>query len=215
MVVGMDTPAPVERARLLAGPADELHIGVVDEVARPVEPRDPHQGRRLVGDPAEALLAFAQRPFRGALLGHVLDEDDEPAHLSRRIRPRDVVRLNRQTAAGRVLEIGGEKLALPGEGGLDERFAHRPGLFAQQLADRQAEQLCARPLEPVRHRLVHEAVAPVLVDEGDHDGQHVGDGEHAGEIEARRLRGQRPCISERRGALCLQRLTSVGHGEAC
>ena len=73
MIVGMDPLAPVERPRKLAVAADELDIGVVDEIARAVEPGHPHHHRRLVGDPPETLLAFAQGPFGRALLGHVLD----------------------------------------------------------------------------------------------------------------------------------------------
>ena len=73
--------APVECARLLvvaARPAGEIGISLVDEVAHPVEPRHPHHRRRRIGDPPEPRLAFLQGALGDALLGHVLEQDDDP-----------------------------------------------------------------------------------------------------------------------------------------
>src|SRR5207248_1277856 len=84
-VLGVDLRAPVERPRLLevaAGAAGEVGISLVDEIARPVEPRHPHQRRGIIGDPPEPLLALAQCALGDTLLGHVLEQDNDPAHLA-------------------------------------------------------------------------------------------------------------------------------------
>ncbi len=200
-VVGVDALPPVVEPRELAvAGAEIVHVGVVDEVAGAVEPRHPHQRRRRIGDPPEALLALAQRLLGQAVLGDVGDDDHHPVDLpALRVDPRHVIGLHRERPARRMVEQRGEELALALQRRREHRRARRIGLLADHLAHRPAEHLAARHLEPFGERLVDEAVALLAVEEGGHHRQQVGQRqdpgrrEHgAGKVVRQRRAGRRP-----------------------
>ena len=182
-VVGMNFRAPVEQPSIFGiktGPAGELRIGVIDEIAPAIEPRNPHQGRRGIGDAAESLFAFAKRPFGRALLGDVGDYDHNTVDPSRcRVDPWNVICLRRGHAALRVVEGCCEKLALAGQRGFHHRFALGEILRAEHFLHRPADHVPARASEPFRERLIDEAVPGFTVDERGHHREQVGEGEQA------------------------------------
>jgi len=144
----------VERAGLIAASANECHVGIVDEVARPVEPRHPHQHGGLVRNPSEALLAFAKSTLGSTVLGDVEHQRDDRACASIGTDLRDIFGLNRQRPTGRVRKVGGEPLPLARIGRVKQRLADRIDLVPQQLLRCQAEDVRARSLEEFGEGLV-------------------------------------------------------------
>ncbi len=165
-ILRMDLRTPVEaprRIRIAARPAGEIGISLVDEIAHAIEPGHPHHRRRRIGDPPEPRLALAQRLLGDHLLGHVLHDDDDPAHLPGRVGPRNIVTLHRGCAALGMVELGGEEGPLPGERLLDHRHPLVERLVAEDLARVPPKKIAPRPPEPFGERLVDEAEGQVAI----------------------------------------------------
>ncbi len=173
--------------------AEEVHVGVVDEVAGAVEPGHPHQHRGGIGDAAEARLAFLERALGGALLGDVLVDDDEAVDFAVLARPRHVIALQRRGPPARMVIFADVEDALAGQRPAVQGLAVPEPLGADDVGHPLPDQLGARPLQPLGERLVDELHDELAAGEGDiadHHRQHVGDRQHGGEVEpAAALRG--------------------------
>lgn len=82
-----------------------------------------------------------------------------------------------------MLDLRGEIDPLAGQRRGKQRLAMAVRLLAQDLANRAAKQLRARPVEPDRHRPVEEPQPLLAVDKRHHHRQHVGDRKHPGKVE--------------------------------
>ena len=183
LVVGVDALGPGQRARRLEVEPEHVGIGLVDELDRAVGRAYPHGDRRAVGDAAEALLALAPFLLRRTRLGHVLDDHDQPDDGAVAVAVRAVDRLGETDAARGMVEGCGELHRLPRQRLGDRAHALGVGLLAHHLAQRAAEQVAPRTLEPVGDGLVDELVALLCVTISDHHRKRIGNRQHGGKIE--------------------------------
>ena len=84
-VFRMQGVAPVEGERRFVSSAEEVEIGLVDELAPVVGPGHPDEHRRAVGDGAEARLAFGDRALGELALGDVADDHIDADHAPARV----------------------------------------------------------------------------------------------------------------------------------
>ena len=161
-IVFVQDGAPIESACRVVRQAEKIHIGAVDEGAGPIGRRHPHRHRRTIGDAAKPFLALPRR-FEGApLIGDILDQGVEAAHLAV-LDVRNVVddRLPRAIAAQKSRFIGD---SLAAQRALDIGFAHRVDIGRHQLFERPIDDFGQGPLEPTLIGGIGEAETSFRID---------------------------------------------------
>ncbi len=173
-VFRMQGVAPVDGERFLVGSAEEVEIGLIDELAPVVRPGHPDEHRRAVGDGAEARLAFGDRALGDLALGDVADDHVDADHAPARVAVGHVHDLGEGDAArARELDLVADVLA--GERPFEPVAARSVHLGRHDLVDPPPDDLASRPFEPDLVGPVDEPEHKVAVDVGDEDRKRVGD----------------------------------------